>query len=156
MTRVPREEGRTNRGPYTLVVLGLVPGIVLGLALGLAPGLAPGSAPGAADPGEPSATPRTDLTEGGLPSGMSQSEAEELVVREMLEHGSPIVEEIIGVKPVLGGTMGFHARENIHVLNDRWVFAWFEDGHIGGEVLLHFQIMEDRSIRWDMIRVVLY
>lgn len=38
--------------------------------------------------------------------------------------------ELIPYKGILGGTMGFYGDNDIHVLTNRWVFAYFQDGHI--------------------------
>ena len=62
--------------------------------------------------------------------------------------------EIIPVDPVLGGTMGFYDREGIRLLNDRWAIAWFEDGHIGGYLLLEFGI-EKEKIDWKVLSTYL-
>jgi hypothetical protein len=58
---------------------------------------------------------------------------------------------LIPYKGVLGGTMGFYDENNIHVLNRRWVYAHFEDGHIGGQILLEYDILKDGKINWKVI-----
>jgi hypothetical protein len=58
--------------------------------------------------------------------------------------------EIIPVAPVVGGTMGFYDRDGIRLLNDKWALAWFEDGHIGGYLLLEFEIKEEK-IDWKVL-----
>lgn len=58
--------------------------------------------------------------------------------------------ELIPYKGILGGTMGFHIDNDIHVLTDRWVFAYFEDGHISGYMLLRYDI-NNGSIVWNVI-----
>ncbi len=59
--------------------------------------------------------------------------------------------ELIPHEPVLGGTMGFYDRDNIYLLNDQWVLASFEDGHIGGYMLLEFEIDEEQDIDWQVL-----
>lgn len=59
--------------------------------------------------------------------------------------------DLIPYKGILGGTMGFYDENNIHVLNRRWVFAQFEDGHIGGQMLLEYEILKDGKINWKVI-----
>ncbi len=59
--------------------------------------------------------------------------------------------DLIPHDPVLGGTMGFYSVDDIHLINDRWMLAWFEDGHIGGYVLLEFKIKEDNEIAWQVL-----
>lgn len=56
-------------------------------------------------------------------------------------------EGIIGFDGVLGGTMHF---TNIRILNDRWVFARFEDGHYGGYGIYRFEIIDDQII-WSTV-----
>jgi len=59
--------------------------------------------------------------------------------------------DLIPYKGVLGGTMGFYDKNRIHILNYKWVYAHFEDGHIGGEMLLEYDISEDGKINWKVI-----
>ena len=59
--------------------------------------------------------------------------------------------DLIPYEGVLGGTMGFYDENAIHVLNYRWVYAHFDDGHIGGEMLLEYDISEDGDINWKVI-----
>ena len=59
--------------------------------------------------------------------------------------------ELIPYKGVLGGKMGFYQENNIKVLNDRWVFAEFEDGHIGGAMLLEYKVSKDGTITWKVL-----
>lgn len=58
--------------------------------------------------------------------------------------------ELIPYKGVLGGTMRFYDRE-IYVLNNKWVFAYFEDGHYGGQMLLSYDVSDSAGIKWTMI-----
>jgi hypothetical protein len=59
--------------------------------------------------------------------------------------------DLIPYTGVLGGTMGFYDENSIHVLNYKWIYAYFEDGHIGGEILLEYNILEDGRINWKVI-----
>lgn len=59
--------------------------------------------------------------------------------------------DVIPYAGVLGGTMGFYDENRIHILNYKWVYAHFEDGHIGGEMLLEYDISEDGKINWKVI-----
>jgi len=58
--------------------------------------------------------------------------------------------ELIPYKGILGGTMGFYGDNDIHVLTNRWVFAYFQDGHISGYMLLRYDI-NNGSIAWKVI-----
>ncbi len=58
--------------------------------------------------------------------------------------------ELIPYKGVLGGTMRFYDRE-IYVLNNKWVFAYFEDGHYGGQMLLNYDVSDSAGIKWTKI-----
>ncbi len=59
--------------------------------------------------------------------------------------------ELITYKGVLGGTMGFYFENKIWVLTDKWVLAWFEDGHVGGYILLEYTVSDDGKISWKVI-----
>jgi hypothetical protein len=59
--------------------------------------------------------------------------------------------ELIPYKGVLGGTMGFYSTEDIWILNNKWVFAEFDDGHIGGFLLLEYQVSNTGKISWKKI-----
>lgn len=56
--------------------------------------------------------------------------------------------ELIPFPGVLGGTMGFYDSTQIHVLDDQWVYAYFEDGHISGYGLFRYRIMPGGRILW--------
>ena len=71
------------------------------------------------------------------------------IVADLMERGA----EIIPLEPVLGGTMGFYNAQDIHILNDRWVYALFEDGHYGGYILLEYTRNADGSLDWSVIAV---
>jgi hypothetical protein len=58
--------------------------------------------------------------------------------------------DLIGTEGVLGGTMGFRDPEGISILNDRWVFARYDDGHIMGAVLLRYAVDRGR-ITWQVV-----
>ena len=58
--------------------------------------------------------------------------------------------ELIPYEGIKGGTMGFYSDNDIHVLTNRWVFAYFEDGHISGYMLLRYDI-NNGSISWKVI-----
>jgi hypothetical protein len=58
--------------------------------------------------------------------------------------------KLIPVKGSLGGAMQFY-KERIHVLNRRWVLAYFEDGHSAGEMLLEYQVGTNGTISWKVL-----
>lgn len=64
--------------------------------------------------------------------------------------------ELIPFEAQLGGEMGFYETERIIVLNEKWVYAPFEDGHIGGYALLGYEIDEKGNIVWEIVEAVLY
>jgi len=64
--------------------------------------------------------------------------------------------DLIGTSAVLGGQMGFYFRDGIHILNKRWVFAYFEDGHLAGAMLLRYDIDEEGRIKWEVIDEIIY
>ena len=60
--------------------------------------------------------------------------------------------ELIPYEGVLGGTMGFI---EIFLLNDRWVYTVFEDGHIVGSSLLKYTENED-ILEWEIVESFMY
>jgi hypothetical protein len=61
-------------------------------------------------------------------------------------------DDIIPYEGVLGGRMGFYSPENIYILNSKWVFAYVEDGHIRGEMLLEYGVGPDGSLTWNVVK----
>ncbi len=61
--------------------------------------------------------------------------------------------DLIPTEGVLGGTMNFYDREAIHVLNDKWMFATFEDGHIMGQLILSYDVGEDHEPEFEILAV---
>ncbi len=59
--------------------------------------------------------------------------------------------ELIPYPGVLGGTMGFYDSTAIHVLDDQWVYAYFEDGHISGYGLFRYRILPGGRIQWRKV-----
>ncbi|HSP01209.1 MAG TPA: hypothetical protein VLN90_07080 [Thioalkalivibrio sp.] len=57
--------------------------------------------------------------------------------------------ELIPHEPVLGGAMHFLS-DSIQVLNDRWVLAIFEDGHIRGQMLLQYEVAYG-NVTWQVM-----
>lgn len=55
--------------------------------------------------------------------------------------------ELIPYKGVLGGTMSWWHDES-YILNEKWVYGYFEDGHINGYALLEYKINDDKTISW--------
>ncbi|HVJ47992.1 hypothetical protein [Desulfitobacterium sp.] len=67
------------------------------------------------------------------------------IVSDLRKHS-----ELIPYKGVLGGTMGFYNENAIHVLTDQWVLASFNDGHIGGYMLLKYD-WNDGEFSWKVM-----
>jgi len=67
------------------------------------------------------------------------------IVSDLTKH-----EELIPYEGTLGGTMRFYDDE-IWILNNKWVYAYFEDGHYGGYLLLEFNVADDGKINWNKI-----
>jgi len=63
--------------------------------------------------------------------------------------------ELIPYKGVLGGTMQF-VGDRVALLSTRWVFAEFEDGHIGGSCLLEYEITPEGCISWKLLSAALH
>jgi len=64
--------------------------------------------------------------------------------------------ELIPFEGVHGGTMGFYYPGSIALLDAQWVFARFEDGHIGGSCLLEYEILPGGEIKWSVIKARLW
>jgi len=59
--------------------------------------------------------------------------------------------ELIPEKGTLGGTMGFNFEDKIWILTNKWVLAYYEDGHKGGYVLLQYDVSSVGKITWKKI-----
>ncbi len=59
-------------------------------------------------------------------------------------------DELLPVDGVLGGTMKWWP-ENSVVLNQKYVFGYFEDGHILGYALLNYSFDEDDTLKWKLV-----
>jgi hypothetical protein len=59
--------------------------------------------------------------------------------------------EIIPYSGISGGRMGFYDTDRIRVLNDSWVYAPFEDGHVGGDAILGYQVAPGGKISWHLV-----
>jgi hypothetical protein len=55
---------------------------------------------------------------------------------------------LIPMKAVLGGNMQF---SRVSLLGQSWAIADFNDGHVGGEMLLNYSI-KDTSIEWRVLK----
>jgi hypothetical protein len=55
--------------------------------------------------------------------------------------------DLIPYEGVLGGRMRF-VPSGIAVLSPEWVYARFEDGHVGGSCLLAFEVLRSGEIVW--------
>jgi len=88
-----------------------------------------------------------------IASGLKQrgfnGEVQEIIA-DLLKHN-----ELIPYDGTLGGTMGFHNREKVFVLSDKWVYAYFDDGHINGYMLLSYSV-NGRNISWKVIDSYLF
>lgn len=58
--------------------------------------------------------------------------------------------EIIPFEGVLGGTMKWYASET-KFINNRWIYGYFEDGHVAGHAILKYTIKDDKTISWEII-----
>jgi len=58
--------------------------------------------------------------------------------------------ELIPYEGVLGGRMGFYSKDNIRIIYDR-VFTYFDDGHIGGFMVLEYKVAPYGKISWKVL-----
>jgi len=68
-------------------------------------------------------------------------------LRESLE-GHP---ELIPERPVLGGTMRFAPGEQVVLLNRPYAFARYDDGHVGGVMLLEYAVQPPGTVTWKRL-----
>ena len=73
-------------------------------------------------------------------------EVREKVIADLLRRN-----DLIPYEGTLGGTMRFAPGTGVRVLNDRWVMASFEDGHVAGNMLLGYAFKHNGSIEWTVI-----
>lgn len=73
------------------------------------------------------------------------ADPDEDLVRDLQAHP-----DLIPFEGVVGGTMGFYYPQYIFPLDHRYLIAWFDDGHIGGSMLLKYDV-ENGTIRWTVL-----
>lgn len=78
------------------------------------------------------------------------SRLEEDLASDLMQH-----RELIPFEGIMGGTMGFYSSKDIHMLSSRWVLASFEDGHIGGHMLLEYKVDPGGRIHWRVLSAYL-
>ncbi|OEY72634.1 hypothetical protein [Salegentibacter salarius] len=74
-------------------------------------------------------------------------EKPEVYIVEALERNSQLIPE----KSVLGGTMRFIDTE---ILNQRFIWAAYEDGHLAGEAIFQYKLNEADSVDFKLISEV--
>ena len=47
--------------------------------------------------------------------------------------------------------MGFYDTTRVVLLNGRWVYAAFDDGHIGGSGLFEFRVLRGGRVAWKRL-----
>ena len=62
--------------------------------------------------------------------------------------------DLIPFEGVLGGTMGF-IEASIAPLSRQWVYAEFEDGHIGGRCVLSYEVGAGGGLFWRVLSAAL-
>lgn len=72
------------------------------------------------------------------------------IIDDLIKH-----KELIPFEGVLGGTMGFYRKEDVYVISDKWVLAYFNDGHIGGNMILNYSV-KSGNISWNLIDSCLF
>lgn len=93
-------------------------------------------------------TNNPDIVEGLKLRGFN-GEVQEIIA-DLVKHN-----ELIPYDGALGGKMGFYSKEKIFVLSDKWVYAYFGDGHINGYMLLSYSI-NNENITWKVIDSYLF
>lgn len=93
----------------------------------------------------------------------NRSMLDEFMVQELREKGLTDPErqiiddlakhpEIIDEEGVVGGEMGFYDISSAVLLNDRWVYAPFDDGHIAGYLIAEYSVSKGGEISWKVIK----
>jgi len=59
-------------------------------------------------------------------------------------------DELLPVEGVLGGSMKWWPEYSV-VLNEQYVFGYFEDGHILGYALLKYTFDQDDNLKWQLV-----
>ena len=60
--------------------------------------------------------------------------------------------ELIPYPGIEGSKMGFHDTDRIRILTDRWAYAPFEDGHIGGEAIVEYSVAAGGAVSWKVVK----
>ena len=68
------------------------------------------------------------------------------IVSDLKQNG-----KLIPYQPSMGGTMNFYDTGKIWILTNKWVLAYFEDGHNGGYVLLEYEVAPGGKIIWKIL-----
>ena len=59
--------------------------------------------------------------------------------------------ELIPFDGSMGGKMDFYIEDRIWILTNKWVLAYFEDGHNSGQLLLEYSISKKGEINWKRL-----
>ncbi|WP_026464122.1 hypothetical protein [Adhaeribacter aquaticus] len=57
-------------------------------------------------------------------------------------------QNLIKVNGSVGGTMNIR---EVQILNNRYALAYFEDGHIGGYMMLRYEVKSSTDISWQVL-----
>ncbi len=58
---------------------------------------------------------------------------------------------LVPEKAALGGNFSFYDKTQIYIVNQKWVYAYFEDGHNAGYALLEFNISSKSTFQWKIL-----
>jgi len=59
--------------------------------------------------------------------------------------------ELIPFGATMGGIMNFYDSSKIWILTNKWVLAYFEDGHKGGYLLLEYEVAAGGKFIWKVL-----
>lgn len=74
-----------------------------------------------------------------------QTQEEELLADSLAQHP-----ELIPIEAKLGGTMRFYPQLT-KKLNEGYVYAYGEDGHVAVDMLFHYQGQPEESLEWTLV-----
>ena len=75
----------------------------------------------------------------------------ETIKNDLIKHAS-----LLKIEGVNGGKIAFNSPDKINILNEKWVMAYFDDGHIDGVAIFEYKVESNGEISWRVIDEYLY
>jgi hypothetical protein len=71
---------------------------------------------------------------------------------ELVDADARLKQSLMDRPDLLGGRFRIFSAEDVRILNDRWAYAQFEDGHFLQAGLFRYERVDDDRIRWALIQ----